>query len=111
MYCIEETKRYAFCLYVCDYVRAFVTALYITIFWPHVMLGVEILWQILSVSFLCSVVNSIYPQREISGKAMLILYILRYVITNGMCWGVVYGLGGFMQIICQWCWRCSFLLL
>lgn len=73
----------------------FVTALYITIFWPRVMLGVEILWQILSVSFLCSVVNSIYPQREISGKAMLILYILRYVITNGIVLGCGIWFGWF----------------
>lgn len=65
----------------------FVTALYITIFWPQVTLGVEILWEIMSVSFLCSIANSIYPQREVSKKTMLFLYIFRYVITNGIVLG------------------------
>ncbi len=72
----------------------FVTALYITIFWPDVVLGVEILWQILSVSFLCSVANFICPQ-EVSGKIMLILYILRYVITNGIVLGCGIWFGWF----------------
>lgn len=73
----------------------FVTALYITIFWPQVTLGVEILWQILSVSFLCSVANSIYPQREVSKKTILFLYILRYVITNGIVLGCGIWFGWF----------------
>lgn len=65
----------------------FVTALYITIFWPQVTLGVEILWQILSVSLLCSIANVIYTRCEISKKKMLCLYIFRYVITNGIVLG------------------------
>ncbi len=73
----------------------FVTALYITIFWPQVTLGVEILWQILSVSFLCSVANFIYPQREVSKKTLLFLYILRYVITNGIVLGCGIWFGWF----------------
>lgn len=68
----------------------FVTALYITIFWPQVTLGVEILWQILFVSFLCSIANSIYPQREVRKKTMIFLYIMRYVVTNGIVLG--YGI-------------------
>lgn len=73
----------------------FVTALYITIFWPQVQLGVEILWQILTVSFLCSVANSIYPQRVVSVKIMFIIYIFRYVITNVIVLGCGVWFGWF----------------
>ncbi len=62
----------------------FVTALYITIFWPQAVLGVEILWQILSVSFLCSVANAFLLEREAGRRGMLILHILRYVLTNAI---------------------------
>lgn len=73
----------------------FVTALYITVFWPQVQLGVEILWQILAVSFLCSAANSFYPQREVSGKIMLIIHIVRYMITNGIVLGCGIWFGWF----------------
>ena len=62
----------------------FVTALYITIFWPQAVLGVEILWQILSVSFLCSVVNVFFLEREAGRRGMLIFHILRYVLSNAI---------------------------
>lgn len=60
----------------------FVSAVYITIFWPQASLGVEILWQILFVSFLCSLGIFIYPEREVSGKMTFLLYVLHYVVTN-----------------------------
>lgn len=61
----------------------FVTALYITIFWPQQeKVGVDILWQILGVSFLCSVVTAIYPQREVSRKVMMFVFIFHYIVTN-----------------------------
>lgn len=65
----------------------FVTALYITIFWPRAVLGVEILWQILSVSFLCSAANAFFLEQEASGTKMLLLHILRYIMTNGIVLG------------------------
>ena len=61
----------------------FVTALYITIFWPQQeKVGVDILWQILTVSFLCSVMVALYPQREVSRKVMLLVFISHYIVTN-----------------------------
>ncbi|MDE7479289.1 MAG: DUF3021 domain-containing protein [Lachnospiraceae bacterium] len=60
----------------------FVTAVYITVFWPQVELGVKILWQILGVSLLCSIAFLIYPQREVSRKVMMFLHIVHYLVTN-----------------------------
>lgn len=60
----------------------FVTAVYITIFFQKAVFGVEILWQILGVSFLCSIANIFYPQREVSKKTMMFLHIGHYILTN-----------------------------
>lgn len=60
----------------------FVTALYITIFWPHTTLGVELLWQILAVSLLTSLGFYIYPEQEVSAKATWLLCVLHYVEVN-----------------------------
>lgn len=65
----------------------FVTALYITVFWQQAVLGVEILWQILGVSFLCSIVTFFYPRREIGKKAMMCIYIGHYVLINAIVLG------------------------
>lgn len=65
----------------------FVTAMYMTVFWQQAVLGVEILWQILVVSFLCSVVTFFYPRREVGKKAMLSIYICHYVLTNAIVLG------------------------
>ncbi|MDE6221866.1 MAG: DUF3021 domain-containing protein [Lachnospiraceae bacterium] len=73
----------------------FVTALYITIFWQQAVLGVEILWQILCVSFLCSTVTFFYPQREVGRKAMMMLYIGHYVLTNVIVLGCGIWFGWF----------------
>lgn len=71
----------------------FVTALYITVFWQQAVLGVEILWQILGVSFLCSIVTFFYPRREVGKGAMMCIYIGHYVLTNA----VVLGCGLWFQ--------------
>lgn len=88
--------RDAFYVFVCVTTCVlFVTALYITVFWKQAVLGVEILWQILSVSFLCSIVTFFYPQREIGKKAMMILYVGHYVLTNGIVLGCGMWFGWF----------------
>lgn len=61
----------------------FVTAVYITLFWPYESLKVKILWQILAVSFACSAGICIYPKhQEVSKKTALLLYFLQYVEVN-----------------------------
>lgn len=73
----------------------FVTAVYITIFWPQVSLGVEILWQILGVSFLSSFGIYLYPEKERSSKFILIRYILHYIYTNAVVLGCGIWFGWF----------------
>lgn len=73
----------------------FVTAVYITIFWPDTTLGVEILWQILAVSFLCSLCMYIYPERELSAKTTILLNILHYIVTNVIVLGCGIWFGWF----------------
>lgn len=72
-----------------------VTALYITVFWSHVTLGVEILWQILFVSFLCSAANAFFLEREASGTLLVVFHVLRYVMTNGIVLGCGFWFGWF----------------
>lgn len=60
----------------------FVTALYITIFLPQVTLEVKILWQILAVSFLTSLGIYFYPEKEVSGRIILLCFVLHYVYCN-----------------------------
>lgn len=73
----------------------FVTAVYITIFWPQVSLGVEILWQILGVSFLSSFGICLYLEKERSAKSTLVRYILHYVYTNTVVLGCGVWFGWF----------------
>lgn len=74
----------------------FVTAVYITIFWPQTTtLKTEILWQILGVSFLSSLGIYIYPERELSGKMTLLLNILHYMETNAVVLGCGIWFGWF----------------
>ena len=73
----------------------FVTAVYITIFWPQVSLGVEILWQILGVSCLSSFGICLYPEKERSSKSTLIHYILHYIYTNVVVLGCGIWFGWF----------------
>lgn len=73
----------------------FVTAVYITIFWPQVSLGVEILWQILGVSCLSSFGICLYTEKEHSSKFILIRYILHYIYTNVVVLGCGIWFGWF----------------
>lgn len=65
----------------------FVSAVYITIYWPQATLGVEILWQILIVSFLSSLGVYIYPDREVSKRTGILLTVVHYVETNALVLG------------------------
>lgn len=67
----------------------FATAVFITVFLPGEELGVDLLWQMMLVSFLCSIGALIYPEKIISGKRMAALTILHWVEVNV----VVLGLG------------------
>ena len=60
----------------------FGAASYITIFFPGESPSVNILWQILFVSFMCSVWTLLYPTRELSKKGMLILNLVHYSLVN-----------------------------
>ena len=48
------------------------SATYISIFFPGAELNAHIIWQILAVSFLCSIWIVLYPERELSKKELMI---------------------------------------
>jgi len=60
----------------------FVTAVYTAVFWPRASFGSGILWQILFVSLLCSLGIYIYPEREVSKRAALLLHFGHYLVVN-----------------------------
>lgn len=59
----------------------FGTAVYIELFADNPVLNVDILWQILLVSLLCSVCTAIY-QNDMSGRMMKLLVLVHYVAIN-----------------------------
>lgn len=63
-----------------------VSAVYIGIFWgAETILSVDILWQILSVSALCTLGSVLIPcglEREISKGSMLVRMLLYFVFVN-----------------------------
>lgn len=63
------------------------TALFITIFMPQSELGVELLWQMMLVSFLCSAGVLMYPEKAISRKRLAALVALHYVEVNAAVLG------------------------
>ncbi|MDE6662817.1 MAG: DUF3021 family protein [Lachnospiraceae bacterium] len=73
----------------------FATAVYITIFWPQAKFGVEIIWQILSVSFLTSLGVCFYPKKEVSSKVALVRNILYYIYVNVVVLGCGIWFGWF----------------
>lgn len=73
----------------------FVAAVYISVFWPQVVLGVKILWQILLVSFLSSLGIFIYPERAVSGKTLMLLRVLHYIEVNVVVLGCGIWFGWF----------------
>ncbi len=60
----------------------FVTAAYITIFWPKTSLEVDILWEVLIISFLTSLGVYFYPEEKASAKAVAAAYVLHYFYVN-----------------------------
>ncbi|MBD5445666.1 MAG: DUF3021 domain-containing protein [Lachnospiraceae bacterium] len=73
----------------------FGTAVYITIFWSQATLLVDILWQMLSVSFLTSLGVCFYPKKEVSAKSILIHHILYYIYVNVVVLGCGIWFGWF----------------
>ncbi len=65
----------------------FATAFFITTFMPKVELEVSLLWQILFVSFLCSIMVLIYPEKSISSQKRALLVFLHYVEVNAVVLG------------------------
>lgn len=79
---INKLKTLFFCFTCVTTFVVFVTAAYITIFWKQASLGVEILWQILFVSLLCSLSLLFYPARELGTKATMLAIVLHYIAVN-----------------------------
>ena len=63
-------------------------AVYITIFWGwEADIKVSLLWQILTVSFLCSFTGLLFPaadEKDLSKKGMLLRTILCFAFVNGI---------------------------
>ena len=91
----ETVKGYVFCICMCDYLCAFCDrSVHYNIF-SGAVFGVEIFWQILAVSFLCSIANFFYPQQEASKKTMMLLRIGHYILTNVIVLGCGIWFGWF----------------
>lgn len=58
------------------------TAVYTSVFYPGQSLGAEILWQILTVSFLCCLPVFQYPEKAVSRGTVFILFFVHYVEVN-----------------------------
>lgn len=72
----------------------FVCAVYINVFWSQeTLVEATVLWQILALSFLCSLGNFFHPDREISrsravfNKGIHYLYINAVVLGGGYLFG------------------------
>lgn len=72
----------------------FATAIYTTVFWNGADLNSNILWEILLVSFLCSLGGFMYPERAVSKNVLRLLILLHYLEVNA----VVLGFG----ILFEW---------
>lgn len=66
------------------------TAMFITVFMPNTELHVKLLWEMMLVSFLCSVGILLYPEKAVSRKKMLLCTFLHYAEVNVVVLG-----GGF----------------
>ncbi len=65
----------------------FGSVVYITIFWGDSTLGVKLLWEILLVSFLCSLGTLLYPEKKASKKVIWLCRALHYVMVNAVVLG------------------------
>jgi len=54
---------------------------------PEVELDVSLLWQIMFVSFLCSLGTLMYPEKRIDGRKRRLLVFLHYVEVNAVVLG------------------------
>lgn len=63
------------------------TAVFITLFMPEVELDVNILWQIMFVSFLCSLGELMYSEKRIDERKRRLLVFLHYVEVNAVVLG------------------------
>lgn len=84
---INKIRNTFFCFACVTTCVVFVTAAYITIFWGEISLEVDILWQILFVSLLCSIAVMFYPGREVSTKTAMLIMILHYLEVNVIVMG------------------------
>ena len=71
------------------------TAAFITIFMPQVELGVELMWQMMLVSFLCSIGVLMYPEKAIGRGKTVVLVVLHYVEVNASVLGFGFYFGWF----------------
>lgn len=69
------------------------TAIFITVFMPDTELHVKLLWEMMLVSFLCSVGILIYPEKAVSRKKLMLITFLHYAEVNV----VVLGLGFYFE--------------
>lgn len=61
----------------------FVCAAYINVFWPgDLQISVDILWQIPTIAFVCSMGNFFHPYREVSRRRTVCDIILHYLYIN-----------------------------
>ncbi len=65
----------------------FGSAVYITVFWGEAALGVKLLWEILLVSFLCSLGTLLYPEKNTGKKVIWLCRVLHYVLVNAVVLG------------------------
>ena len=61
---------------------SFSAASFISIFFSDAPLDANIIWQILFVSFLCSIWCLLYPDRELSKKELVLAYTGHYLLVN-----------------------------
>lgn len=72
----------------------FVCAAYNNVFWPQgTLLDSNILWQLLAMSFVCSLGNFFHPYREISRRREAFNKGLHYVYINVVVLGSGYWFG------------------
>ncbi|MBA4687822.1 DUF3021 family protein [Candidatus Galacturonibacter soehngenii] len=76
------------------------TAIYIKVFWQNTQLTVDILWQILSVSLLCSLGNVLYfdNHKELDEKSLKKRFLIRIIVHYLYINCIVIGFG----LIYEW---------
>lgn len=70
-------------------------AIFITVFMPDEELRVGLLWQMMLVSFLCSIGSLIFPEKAVSRKRRMLLIFLHYTEVNVVVLGLGFYFGWF----------------